>query len=247
MHEEPLRKGEQTQARILDAAYALFMEQGYHGTSMRQIVERAGITMGGVYNHFASKEEIWVAVLFDRHPYRAVAPMLRAADGDTTEAFVRNAAQRLVGELSQRKDLLHIMFIELVEFNGVHIPALYTRIAPELEPLIEVVRARADGLRTLPLPMLARSFLGFFFSYYVTDMLMPPAVRAMMDGDGLDAFLDIYLHGVLAEEGTNCEGRGALAEPRPSGSDVVSLVQVASADVGARGVGRTPTVREGRQ
>jgi AcrR family transcriptional regulator len=132
MHEEPLRKGEQTQSRILDAAYALFMEQGYHGTSMRQIVERAGITMGGVYNHFASKEDIWVAVLFDRHPYRAVVPMLHAAEGDTAEAFVRDAARRLVGELSQRKDLLHIMFIELVEFNGVHIPALYARIAPEL-------------------------------------------------------------------------------------------------------------------
>ena len=62
MVDEPLRKGEATQARILDAAYSLFMEQGYHGTSMRQIVERAGVTTGGVYNHFASKEEIWVAV-----------------------------------------------------------------------------------------------------------------------------------------------------------------------------------------
>jgi AcrR family transcriptional regulator len=207
MHEEPLRKGEQTQSRILDAAYALFMEQGYHGTSMRQIVERAGITMGGVYNHFASKEDIWVAVLFDRHPYRAVVPMLHAAEGDTAEAFVRDAARRLVGELSQRKDLLHIMFIELIEFNGVHIPALYARIAPELVPLLDVVRSRAEGLRALPLPVLARSFLGFFFSYYVTDVLMPPAVRAMMSGDALDAFLDIYLHGVLVVEGASCEGR----------------------------------------
>lgn len=207
MHEEPLRKGEQTQARILDAAHALFMKQGYHGTSMRQIAEHAGITMGGVYNHFASKEEIWVAVLFDRHPYRAVVPTLLAAQGETAEAFVRDAAQRLVSELSQRKDLLHIMFIELVEFNGVHIPALYARIAPELQPLLKVVHSRADGLRALPLPVLARSFLGFFFSYYVTDVLMPPAVRAMMGGDALDAFLDIYLRGVLAGEGASCEGR----------------------------------------
>ena len=207
MHEEPLRKGELTQGRILDAAYALFMEQGYHGTSMRQIAERAGITMGGVYNHFASKEDIWVAVLFDRHPYRAVVPMLQAADGDTAEAFVRDAARRLVGELSLRKDLLHIMFVELVEFNGVHIPALYARIAPELAPLLDVVRARAGDLRALPLPVLARSFLGFFFSYYVTEVLMPPAVRAMMSDEALDAFIDIYLHGVLATEGARGEYR----------------------------------------
>lgn len=208
MSEALLRKGEQTQLRILDAAYALFMEQGYHGTSMRQIAERAGITMGGVYNHFASKEEIWTAVLIDRHPYRAVVPLLREASGETAEAFVRDAAFRLVGALSKRKDLLHIMFIELVEFNGVHIPALYARIAPELQPLFEVVRTRAGGLRQAPPAMLARSFLGFFFAYYVTDVLMPPAVRAMMGDDALDAFIDIYLHGVLAK-GTQDESQGA--------------------------------------
>lgn len=200
MSEALLRKGEQTQLRILDAAYALFMEQGYHGTSMRQIAERAGITMGGVYNHFASKEAIWEAVLFDRHPYRAIAPVLREASGATTEAFVRDIALRLVGELSKRKDLLHIMFIELVEFNGVHIPALYARIAPELQPLFEVVRTRAVGLRQTSPALLARSFLGFFFSYYVTELLMPPAVRSMMGDGALDAFIDIYLHGVLVGE-----------------------------------------------
>jgi len=64
MVNEPLRKGEATQARILDTAHALFMEQGYHGTSMRQIAERARITLGGIYNHFASKEAIWEAVFF---------------------------------------------------------------------------------------------------------------------------------------------------------------------------------------
>ena len=207
MNEEPLRKGEQTQARILDAAYDLFMAQGYHGTSMRQIAERAGLTLGGVYNHFAGKEEIWVAVLFDRHPYRTVVPMLRAAEGDTTEAFVRDAARRMVGELNRRQDLMHIMFIELVEFNGVHSPALYAHIAPEVEPLSEDVYARATGLRAIPLPVLARSFLGFFFSYYVTEMLMPSTVRAMMGSDTLDDFIDIYLHGVLAAEGARGEYR----------------------------------------
>ncbi len=207
MNNEPQRKGELTQARILDAAYALFMAQGYHGTSMRQIAERAGLTLGGVYTHFAGKEEIWVAVLFDRHPYRTVVPMLCAAQGDTTEAFVRDAARRMVTELNRRQDLMHIMFIELVEFNGAHIPALYAHIAPEVEPLLDEIYARAVGLRAIPLPVLARSFLGFFFSYYVTELLMPPAVRAMMGSDTLDAFIDIYLHGVLAAERASGEGR----------------------------------------
>lgn len=198
MVDEPLRKGELTQARILDAAFALFMEQGYHGTSMRQIVERAGITMGGVYNHFASKEEIWKAVFFERHPYRTILPVLREADGATAGEYVRDAARRLVGELKNQQDLLHIMFIELVEFNGSHIPQLYETIAPQLPELAAVLRDKVSSLRAIPLPLLARSFLGYFFSFYITEALMPPAVRTIMGDDSFDDFVDIYLHGILA-------------------------------------------------
>ncbi|MFZ1767899.1 MAG: TetR/AcrR family transcriptional regulator [Caldilinea sp.] len=205
MIDEPLRKGEATQARILDAAYSLFMEQGYHGTSMRQIVERAGVTTGGVYNHFASKEEIWVAVFLERHPYRAILPLLRELDGGTLEEYVHSAAQRLVGELNKQQDLLHIMFIELVEFNGAHIPQLFERIAPELRPLVDLLDAHVGELRPIAPPLLARTFLGFFFSYYITEAMMPPAVRALMGDGALDAFVDIYLHGVVA----GGEGRGA--------------------------------------
>lgn len=203
---EPLRKGEQTQARILDAAFTLFMEQGYHGTSMRQIVERAGITMGGVYNHFASKEEIWKAVFFERHPYHAILPVLREAEGETAADYVRDAARRLVGELNKQQDLLHIMFIELVEFNGAHIPQLYETIAPQLPQLAAMLRDKASSLRTIPPPLLARSFLGYFFSFYVTEALMPPAVRDLMGDDSFDDFVDIYLHGILAAPGAGSEG-----------------------------------------
>ncbi|PMB28130.1 hypothetical protein CEN47_14340, partial [Fischerella thermalis CCMEE 5319] len=101
MTNEPTRKGEQTLSRILNAAYALFMAQGYHGTSMRQIAQRAGLTLGGVYTHFASKEEIWKAVLFERHPYHTILPVLRATKEETVEMFLRNAARRLVSELGK--------------------------------------------------------------------------------------------------------------------------------------------------
>lgn len=198
MHEELTRKGEQTQSRIMEAAYVLFMSQGYHGTSMRQIAQRAGLTVGGVYAHFASKEEIWKAVLFERHPYHTILPVLRATEGKTVETLLRNAARRLVGELEKRSDLLHLMFIEIVEFNGMHLPALYEQIAPELTPLFDVIQAGEGRLRAIPPLLLVRSFLGFFFSYYITEAMMPPSLRSLMGEDALEVFIDIYLHGVMA-------------------------------------------------
>jgi len=196
---ETQRKGEATQSRIVEAAYALFLRQGYHGTSMRQIAESAGITMGGIYNHFASKEAIWEAVLDDKHPYHAILPLLHAAAGDSADAYVRDAARRLVTELGRRPELLHLMFIELVEFNGAHIPRIYAAVAPQLSALAAVLHQKSGQVRPIPLPILARSFAGLFFSYYITELIMPPAVAALMGENALDSFVDIYLHGILRD------------------------------------------------
>ena len=47
-----------TRDRILDAALALFAEQGYDATSMREISEQLGITKAALYYHFDSKADI---------------------------------------------------------------------------------------------------------------------------------------------------------------------------------------------
>jgi len=72
--EEPrLRKGERTAQRVLDVAEELFATQGYDGTSLRQIAQRADIREPGLYNHFAGKQALYEAVLF-----RALNPMAQA-------------------------------------------------------------------------------------------------------------------------------------------------------------------------
>jgi AcrR family transcriptional regulator len=72
-HQTRLTKGERTAQRIMDAAECLFAMQGYEGTSLRQIAERAQIREPGVYNHFAGKQALYEAVLS-----RALSPMARA-------------------------------------------------------------------------------------------------------------------------------------------------------------------------
>ena len=52
-----------SRVRILDAAAALFREQGYAAVSLRAIAAEAGMKSGSVYYHFGSKEEIVTEVL----------------------------------------------------------------------------------------------------------------------------------------------------------------------------------------
>ncbi|MER5489507.1 helix-turn-helix domain-containing protein [Streptomyces sp. NPDC002812] len=54
-----------TRQRIQDVALALFAEQGYEKTSLREIAERLGVTKAALYYHFKSKEEIIVSLFED--------------------------------------------------------------------------------------------------------------------------------------------------------------------------------------
>ena len=44
--------------RIASAALSLFLQDGYHNTSVREIAQKAGVSVGSVFNYFISKEEI---------------------------------------------------------------------------------------------------------------------------------------------------------------------------------------------
>lgn len=200
MTEETITKGERTRQTIEDAALKLFLERGYHATSMRLIAERAGLALGGIYNHFSNKEEIFSGIITDKHPYKRVLPAILAAEGDTAENFVRSAASALVSELGHQPDFVKLMFIEIIEFNGKHASLMLREVGPKLLPVFERLVKVRKNLRKIHPAVLMRSFIGMFFSFYVTELFIADtALKKMMPKDSFDLFVDIYLHGILKE------------------------------------------------
>ncbi len=58
-------KGTQTRQNIIEKSLQLFCIKGYYNTSINDIQQATGLTKGGLYGHFASKEDLWYAV-YDR-------------------------------------------------------------------------------------------------------------------------------------------------------------------------------------
>lgn len=200
MLKDKVTKGETTRMAIQDAALDLFLQQGFHATSMRQIADRAGLALGGIYNHFSSKDEIFAAIVMDKHPYKQIVPIILAAKGDTAEELFRSAARALVSELGKRPDFLKLMFIEVIEFEGKHINLVINELSPKVLPVFQKLIKVRKNLRQFHPAVLMRSFLGMFFAYYVTDILIAGTVIAkLMPKNSFEQFVDIYLHGVIKE------------------------------------------------
>jgi AcrR family transcriptional regulator len=194
--EENLTKGERTRQSITDSAYSLFLEQGYAATSMRQIAGRAGLALGGIYNHFSCKEAIFSELIIDRHPYKQILPIMLNTPTNDMETFVRNAAHTMVDELGKRPDFIKLMLIEMVEFNGRNMTGILKQVLPQVLPLIQHFNTKM--LRSIPPFVFFRAFLGLFFSYYMTELLLANTPAAMLSTDALDHFIEIFLHGVMA-------------------------------------------------
>ncbi|SIR15968.1 TetR/AcrR family transcriptional regulator [Pontibacter lucknowensis] len=61
MMQTTLSKAERTRQLIIERSAPLFNQMGYAGTSMQDIMTATGLTKGGIYGHFESKEEIALA------------------------------------------------------------------------------------------------------------------------------------------------------------------------------------------
>jgi AcrR family transcriptional regulator len=197
---ETSKKGEVTRLAIENAAIQLFLEQGYHATSMRQIAEHAGLALGGIYNHFSSKEEIFKAIIIDQHPYQKILPLILEAQGETGEEFFGNAFRIIINELGQQPEFINLMFIEIVEFKGKHGSVMLREIGPKVLPVFEkVIKTRRD-LRVTNPAVLMRSFFGMVVSYFVTEMVISNSVvQKLMPKNATDTYVDIFLHGILKE------------------------------------------------
>ncbi len=193
-------KSGETHRRILETAYELFLKKGYHGTSMRAVSQGAGVTVSAIYNHFPNKEDLWKAVIFKWHPAHEIIPLMKIAEGETLSEIVQSAATTLVGQLQHRPDLLNLMFIEIVEFNGKHFASLFQKISPEVSDFDRILSHKRGELRNIPPVILLRAFLGLFFSFYITGTFLAGQPGLDFNQQSLDQFVNLYLYGILADD-----------------------------------------------
>lgn len=100
-------KGEATRDRILDAAEALFADRGFHGVSLRDITQRAGVELALASYHFGTKENLLRAVV-SRRADEHRADMLASLDAAMASAAPGVASNESLVEAYARPALAKI-------------------------------------------------------------------------------------------------------------------------------------------
>ena len=119
--------------QILAAARVCFLSKGLHNTSMQDLIQQAGLSVGAVYRYFKSKNEI-------------VSAIAAGVVGGIRQHFDEVAARRL--PLADSIDLM-LDAVEVQLGPGGNLPiALQVWAEATLDPAIgEIVRERYEGLR----------------------------------------------------------------------------------------------------
>ena len=194
-----------TKQKIQAAALAEFLDKGFLGASLRQIVKNAGVTTGAFYGYFSSKEALFASIV---EPH-AAALMGRFMEAQTSFAELPETEQP--GHMGQESaDYVHWM-VDYICQNHEPVKLLLTKaegtsyehfVHNMVEVEVEYTLRYMEVLRRLGqnVPELSRSLChiiasGMFnglFEIVVHDM---PREQAMRDVDQFRAF---YTSGWLA-------------------------------------------------
>jgi hypothetical protein len=102
--------------------------------------------------------------------------------------------------MGKRPEFVNLMLIELVEFKGKHGAVMLREIGPKMLPVFEKVIKSRKNLRIANPAFLMRSFIGIVVSYMITEMIISNSmISKLMPKNTEDAYIDVFLHGILKE------------------------------------------------
>jgi AcrR family transcriptional regulator len=108
-----------TRERILDVALDLFIDKGFDKTSLREIAEQLGVTKAALYYHFASKEDILMALHMRLHEFGAEA-MGRIGTHEPTAALWGELLEEMVDQMLANRKIFLLHERNQAAFEALH-------------------------------------------------------------------------------------------------------------------------------
>ncbi|MHC4381132.1 MAG: TetR/AcrR family transcriptional regulator [Planctomycetota bacterium] len=183
------KRSSATYRRILDAALEHFLKRSFAAVTVDQVAASAGTTKGGVYHHFGSKEELYLAMLHRELERKAeLCEKAVAMKGSCRERLARLTRDHF--ELPRRqRAAVTLVRRDVNRFEGKVRTRLVRAYQEALPGKVECILE--DGIRDGVLPDCDARLLAWSFVALVEVSLSPHAGRIF---PGVEEKLDHVLH-----------------------------------------------------
>jgi len=202
-------KGDARREQILQTAVSLFSQRGFSGTTTKEIAKAAGVSEAMVFRHFASKDELYGAILEsktckgDTEPFPWQASDLRRAIEEKDDyAFFYNLALHAMNQHHSDVGFMRLLFYSALEeheladrFFSEFISRIYVFIGDYVE-----TRQRDGAMREINPRIVVRAFMGMLIHHSLNNILWDKD-RKLLNISNEEAaanFTEIILNGVRA-------------------------------------------------
>jgi len=205
---------EENQRRIMAAALKLFTKQGFHGTNIREIAEKVGVSTGAIYTYFPSKEAIFEGLV---RSYRAHKDnWLRQTCATLRSPLSKDDLKRLAAEVRSLlygdPEYLLLIYIDVVEFQNQHFAETFHDVPEQFRRLMGPVLRKArqdDSWRGEdPAFVLASVYLHFFSYASIEKLYHGDRHLGVSDEEAAERFVNLLCRGLWNSGLDNGSGGG---------------------------------------
>jgi AcrR family transcriptional regulator len=204
---------EKNKIRIRRAALYLFTRRGFHGTSVREIATRAGVSMGNLYTYYDTKEAIFIDLVnqmgqtMEAIRQKELMPLMESLDPDS----LRKLAGAIGRVVAENLDYWRLMYIDVVEFRHKHFIHSFREIAGGLRTYAKVViHSSRVAFPAGVDPSLAYTAIYLqFFTYFLAEELFGAKRHlGMGDEEAVEQLVLLYTGGrIIPAKRTRTAGR----------------------------------------
>jgi AcrR family transcriptional regulator len=205
-------KSEASVQAVLDAGLELFSTQGYRATTLREIADRAGLSVGNIYHHFPSKHEIYLR-LIARYWERLLDPELPLNKVFAAAGFpedLERMADAIESIVDDNAAHILLIYVDVIEFRGENIRPFYEGMAKRFEasygPRFRERLAAGDFGDGDPMTAVMMTTRWLFYFFTVEKCFGAPLHFGMTPKQAVEGFIRLIRYGLLPR---------AAGDPKP--------------------------------
>jgi AcrR family transcriptional regulator len=200
--------GDERRDQILQIAIKLFSQNGFRGTTTKKIAEHSGVSEAMVFRHFATKDELYSAIL-DRKfcgmdsqilPWEADSDEKKYIEEKNDFNVFYNFAVKVMEHHEENVDFMRLLHFSKLENHQLSEMFFERFVSPLYEFLGSYIKHRqADGVFREMEPLMAvRSFLGMIIHHSLNNILWDKnqQIINVSNEDASKYFTEILLNGI---------------------------------------------------